>query len=234
MSEETVKAIADATKSTADLASNLLDTTKTFGAPFKGAIQQIAGALEDHVTVWRWEKRLKHVDRVKRIMAARGMTAPTRVVPPEFVIRLLEASDFADTEDLQELWANLLANAADASSGPMPRSGYVEILSRMTALDAHNLETLVKTAMRHEGKTPRPFLSTFTLPESSTSRDELGGHSKPFMEQGVELSVSNMIGLGLLESATGTFGGSIPIYEWVSVTPLGSDFYWACAREPQR
>jgi hypothetical protein len=233
MSEESFKAGAEAIRASAELGSKAIDAGTSFGVLFKGAITEKVGMLEDRWKAQRWKQRVELVTDAHRYLEQRGISGATRDIPMPFAVKLLQNGELEEDEDLRDVWSRLLANAADAGSGTEPRVTYVEILSRMTAIDARNLETLVRTTIRHSGNTRSPFVSTFTLPESSQSRDELGGHAKPLTEPVIALSVSNMMSLGLLVSATGTFGGSTPIYEWVSVTPLGLEFYWACARQPK-
>jgi hypothetical protein len=64
-------------------------------------------------------------------MDARGLAAPTRPLPPNFVLPLLTAAVVEEDDELQDTWARLLANAGDAATEMELRTAYVEILKGM-------------------------------------------------------------------------------------------------------
>jgi hypothetical protein len=106
-------------KSPSEVATKALDLTEAAG-DFIGRIvgppaEQLGGLLADQIGFWRArnlnrlaDKWFKEVDK--------------RQIPPERLhslpfgeaFRALEAASMEEEENVQELWANLLANASDS------------------------------------------------------------------------------------------------------------------------
>ena len=227
MNEEAVKATAEAVKATAELGCKTIDAGKSVGTILKAPLTELAGAWEDSVKAWRFQRRVRMLKRTQKFLEEEGITTLSPDLPPSFLLPLLERGEIQEDDDLQDIYARLLANAANPANGAEPRAAYVEILSQMTALDAQNLQTLAEAQFRHRGKTPTALISTCDLPKSAEPYDEPSDYD-PVTETTVAVSVSNLARLGLLEPASSTFGGK-PLYQYVSITPLGMDFYWACS-----
>jgi hypothetical protein len=230
MNDETVKSTAEAVKATAELGSKTLDASTALGRVFKGPLVQIAGMADDQLRVWRWERQLRFIDKAERIMQERGMNAPTRELPLNFSSQLLQQATMEEDSELQQIWAQLMVNAGDASTSTEPRAAFVHILSELTALDARNMAVLAEATLNHRGKSSTPNLETWTLPESTFGHDEIG-RDMPSLSEHIAVSISNLHRLGLIEAASATFGGK-PIFQYVSVTPLGLAFYRACSAKP--
>jgi Abortive infection alpha len=231
MNEETVKATAEAVRATAELGSKTIDAGKSLGAILKAPLTELAGTWEDSVKVWRFQRRVRLVKRTQEFLKEQGIAAVPADLRPSFLLPLLERGEIQEDDDLQDIYACLLANAANPANGAEPRAAYVEILSQMTPLDAQNLQTLAEAQSRHHGKTPTALISTSDLPASAEPYDEPSDYA-PVTETTIAVSVSNLARLGLVEPASSTFGGK-PLYQYVSITPLGLDFYWACSRPRQ-
>jgi hypothetical protein len=228
MGEESVKAIADATKATAELGSKAIDAGMSVGSILKGTATEIAGAWEDSAKAWRYLRRVRLVKRTQEFLLEEGVISVPAGLPPSFLLPLLEKGEVQENDDLQDVYARLLANAVSPNCRAEPRAAYVEVVSQMTPLDAENLQILAQTQMKHkEGALP-PLLSTYNLPSASESFDEPRDYEH-VLESNIAISVSNLARLGLIEPSAATFGGQ-PIYLYVSVTPLGMDFYRACSR----
>jgi hypothetical protein len=230
MDDEIVKSTAEAVKATAELGSKTIDASAALGRVFKGPLVQIAGMVDDQLRAWRWERQLRLIDRAERIMRERGMKAPTRELPLDFSWRLLQQATIQEDSELQEMWAQLLVNAGDASTSTEPRAAFVQILSELTAFDARNMAVLAEGTLNHQGKVSTPNLETWTLPESTIGHDEIG-QDMPLLSEHIAVSISNLNRLGIIEAASATFGGK-PIFQYVSVTPLGLAFYRACSERP--
>ena len=67
------------------------------------------------------------------------MSGPTRKIPLNIGVPLIENATLEEDDDLQEVWARLLVNSGDASSGTELRRAFVSVLAEMTSLDVQNL-----------------------------------------------------------------------------------------------
>jgi hypothetical protein len=78
-------------------------------------------------------------DRVRNILIEKGVSGPTRKIPLGVAVPLLENATLEEDDDLQEVWARLLVNGGDASSGIELRRAFVSVLAEMASLDVRNL-----------------------------------------------------------------------------------------------
>lgn len=92
----------------------------------------VRGMLADQLYVWQWRNRIRIANRAKQIMDAKGIAE--KVLPPGFLVPLLDKAGYADDPTLQEMWANLLASAVDNEA--CRRSAYVAVLSQLSRDEA--------------------------------------------------------------------------------------------------
>lgn len=191
-----------------------------------GSIEQAMGIWEDKLKYRRWENQIRLAEKARAVLKARGLDAPSRTVHLAIAIPLLEEASLADSDELQDRWAMLLANAADAN-GPTMRRAYVSILAEMTALDVIIIQKLFDAGL---GFIPDDIYDhavfwTVGLPEQVTLAEKhtkLDGKLTP----DVELSLVNLARLGLLDSEA-AFSGLSNV-QWVALTELGRQFVIAC------
>lgn len=81
----------------------------------------------------RWENHLKLYDRAEKLLRERGLDGPSREVPAKFALPLVTYATLEEDEELQDIWAQMLANAPDASSNIELRTAYIDILKDLTA-----------------------------------------------------------------------------------------------------
>lgn len=235
-----IQAVAKTTEATVDAGRKLGGFISKY---IGGSLEQAIGIWEDKLKYRRWENQIRLAEKASDFLKARGLDAPSRIVNISIAIPLLEEAAIADASDeLQDKWAMLLANAADAN-GPSIRRAYVGILAELTPSDAAILEMLYEAdhiAPRNPDHSPVE-LSTADLPNNVSAvvprqnTIDLGQHQKA-VENGhvvdpvVELSLVNLGRLGLICSAA-AFGGMANM-NWVSMTELGRQFVIAC-RAPE-
>ena len=184
--------------------------------------------LTDRLTVKRLElqlplmERLLDVDqRVRNLMRERGLRAPTRLLGPGMAVQLLEHALLEDDDDLRNLWAQLLVNAADAASGVELRSSFISVLADLSAFDVRNLAALA--AVWGDGSAN---LWTFMLPEKVIpARPD----SQPQEQRDeVALSVSNLARTGCVTPCPGLDG--YVLVSTIRMTPFGLALVKACSR----
>lgn len=130
---------------------------KLAGRPCEAA----GGLLSDQIQYWRWSNRLRIHEKVDKRLKEGGI--PAKELPPSFYFPLLEEAGNVDSDELQTLWANLLAKSV-ASSRVRKRS-FVETLKRLsisevkllTAIAAGSLRFDVTTANTQEIEITKPI-----------------------------------------------------------------------------
>jgi Abortive infection alpha len=157
----------------------------------------------------RWERGIKLVERCEAFLRERGMAAPTRQVPLKMVLPLIEAASLDDSDELLDLWATLLVNAADADSGVNVTRRLISILQDFEPLEAKCLQMIASK--------PRQGISTDQPPFDSlvAARPE------------VEIALWNLVRLGCLQPVKYY---DRPSVELVSVTMLGQQLFAACSK----
>jgi hypothetical protein len=183
--------------------------------------------LEDHLKVVRFERRIRLWDRARHFLAERGMDVPTRRIPLNIALPLLENATLEEDDDLQDVWARLLVNGGDANSGIELRRAFVPVLAEMSTLDVRNLAAIESATTLAEGLAG---ILTDSLPKAATAIDLLdidwGETSLPSPD--VEVSLSNLDRLGCINSVDQE--PLLHTYHVVSLTPFGRALIEACTR----
>ncbi len=224
---ESIKESARAAQEIAKTTCKAIEAVQNLGqfiAKFvKGPLEQGIGIVEDKLKYMRWERQVRLMKRADDFMNEIGLKAPTRSVPLKFAIPLLQAASLEDDDELQDLWAKLLVNAADAEGGVDLKRAYIDILERISPLEAQILEkiySLPYEETRHKG------VLTKDLPKrvEIVPDDPKIEHERPTPE--VELALANLSRLGCISISMSWGGGEL--FSSVNPTLLGRSFVEAC------
>lgn len=115
------------------------------------AAEEIGLTLRDHVRVFRLKRQVRLCQRVKDICAD-AYIEPQKV-PIKVLLPLLDAASIEETDELQDIWANMLANAAaggNGGSGVEPV--FPLILKELGIQEVKFLDELYEEAMRKRVK----------------------------------------------------------------------------------
>jgi Abortive infection alpha len=121
-----------------------LDRLFGYGAEVLGTVpHDLVGVLGGE---WLLEVRLRNRDKLRRntrrILEERGAKEPFEGISPSIAVPLIEAAVDESREELAELWARLLAAAADPTRKGRIRLSFITTLKQMDPLDAKILEAL--------------------------------------------------------------------------------------------
>ncbi|MCG7983800.1 MAG: DUF4393 domain-containing protein [Candidatus Thiodiazotropha lotti] len=108
---------------------------KAIGEP----LEEASGMLADRIRFMRWEQQIRLVDRCKEIARNRGIEGKETPAPTKSVLPLIEAASLESEPELEELWAQLLTSYVDPQLSNV-RTGYVEIVKQLEAVDAKILK----------------------------------------------------------------------------------------------
>jgi hypothetical protein len=214
------KATEEAFRATGKAIDAARECGKWLARLVKRPLREAVGMLEDHLRVVRWERQQRLIERVNKFLQDRGLLGATRPVPLKIALPIIQQGCLEEDDDLQDLWAQLLVNAADAASDTEVRSSFVNILKDLTALDAVNLAKIYSFAYEN---VKGSGVWTGELPEAIS----LDGKPGVVMRPSVAVSLDNLLRLRLVDNAAAMAGGG-PLYT-VFQTELGRAFFRACS-----
>jgi hypothetical protein len=216
MSEES-KAIEEVAKAS----GKAVDAARELGGFLSkyvgGSLEQAMGIVEDKLKYLRWERQIRLVDRADQFLKERGLSQPSRKVPLQVAIPLIQGGSLEEDDSLQDRWAALLVNAADAASDTEVRRAFISILEDITPLDALLLEKIYSSTVVPDLEAE--IWTTF-LPDHVT--DTKPGQENLRPPNHVEVSLGNLARLGLITTAI--VWGGFEIFSCVHRTTLGREF----------
>ena len=111
----------------------------------RAPLEQAMGVVEDKLKYLRWERQVRLMEQANKFVAERGLSLPSRKVSLQIAIPLIQGGSLEENDFLQDRWAALLVNAADASSDTEVRRAFISILEDLTPLDALLLEKIYES-----------------------------------------------------------------------------------------
>lgn len=114
---------------------DLTDRAADFlGAVFGGAAENIGGILSDQTKHWR----AKNIDKIaffwKERIKERGVSEEAlKHLPFGDAFRVIEAASMEDDEDVQRMWADLIANATDPNKSTEIKKVYIDLLKSLSS-----------------------------------------------------------------------------------------------------
>jgi hypothetical protein len=135
---------------------------------FGGAFDEIGGAWQDKLAIRRQVRRISLFKHLKKKIEDAGIDP--RAIPDAVWIPAVQQASLEDNESLQEIWANLLANAADPSEERPVLASFHDVLKNLTSKDAAFLTAVYNWA---EGIANKPTPGTYPIPEVAMKRDDL-------------------------------------------------------------
>lgn len=226
---ETAKAAQELSKAT----GKAIDAGVKFGQFISrftfGPLEQASGIFEDKLKYLRWERQVRLMRRAEELMREFGLEAPTRAVPLKFAIPLLQGASLEDDDEIQDMWARLLINAANATSAVSTKRVFIEILENIGPLEAKILQTLYSLPfekMLHKSVITIGMPDSVTIldPDEESPMDAALQPDQPTPE--VELALANLARLGCLSPSKTWDGGES--FRIVNPSLLGKSFVDAC------
>jgi Abortive infection alpha len=193
-----------------------LKTLQGVGGFMKDALgtvpQDVVGLLGgDYLKVRRAENLSRIIQKAKKRLEDNHVTEPD--APPSLAIPIMIAAADESRDELQDLWAELLAAAADPKRSRTFRLKFIEIAKRLDPLDPLVLNQLAVTAQSVDPNQPKPISDALGL-----SNDE------------VAVSIANLEAVGL--AARNEFGNASVAFLTVKLPPLGRELLRAVEPKP--
>ena len=224
---DTTKEVAKATQEVAKATGKGLDTANQMGrfvARFISVpLEQGMGIFEDKLRYARWENQVRFQRKAESLLKELGLSMPTRPLSMKMAIPLLQAASLEDDDFLQDLWARLLINGANANSGIEIQRLHIDILERVNPLEAR----IIQAVYRNRPEANTDGFWTKSLPDSVEPALVLSqGDVQEAPAPDICLALTHLEQLGCLDVERYFYGGRN--FSKVHTTLLGESFYDAC------
>ncbi len=224
---EAIKETAKATQEVAKTACKAIDASQQFGGFISryvsGPLEQGVGIFEDKLKYMRWERQMRLMQRASEYMKSIGIDAPTKPIPLKLAIPLLEAASLEDDDYLQDMWAKLLVNSSITSSSVDLNRSYIDILERLSHLEAKILSVIYSLP---EDEIKKKSILTAELPDAVEFEDE-NDKTEPLQpSKEVTLALANLSRLGCISLPTAWGGGEV--FSVIYPAVMGRSLVEAC------
>lgn len=225
---EAAKAVQEVAKTTGQVVGASRELGGFVARFINGPFEQASGIVEDKLKYLRWERQQRLMVRANQFMQEIGLAHPTRPVPLKVAVPLLQGASIEEDDYLQDMFAKLLVNAADADRGVDVSRTYVDIISSIGSLEARILQTIYALPL---DRVTEGGVATRDLPQSASWAAPSGKTRPPEPSTDVGLALANLIRLGCLKHLS-TWGGGETL-RGVLPTLLGKSFVEACTLRGQ-
>lgn len=174
---------------------------KVLGAP----LEQVGGLLASPFE----EMRRRRSERLAKIAAnaaeqMRTVSAEPIQIPDYLAMPLLERATLVDDEDLQQMWASLLANASHPERAADITQAFPGMLAGISPRDAKFLQLFFDAAVRDIFVKIHPIQATVIVNHSRRSEEQLVNvvGNSPFRWEGNEdkaATLQHLVSLGILQ-----------------------------------
>jgi hypothetical protein len=135
------------------------------------AADELAEMWRDQIRIYRFERQTKCVSKASEMLKAANLA--TSEVPPKLLFPLLEGASMEGDENLHDMWAALLANAASPRKS-LVRPSFLPILKEMSPDEAGLLQLIYeKCRINLEGSVQPDKRTPQEEPDRSTVRFDL-------------------------------------------------------------
>lgn len=139
--EETAKAVQEVAKTTSNALDKAAELSRFLAKVVGPAIEDLGAIAKQYTEYWKLRNALSLQEKFERVLAERGNPALTSL-SLRVGLPLLDAAVTEDEEQLQTLWANLLASAMSETEVSAVTKTYVEILKQIDIVDAEFIAAL--------------------------------------------------------------------------------------------
>lgn len=136
---ESAKAVQEVAKTS----NTALGIVKDFGGFVSRIIgepiDEAVGMLTDKLRYSRWERRQRLIERSKQFIEERDIKGELKPVTPKIALPIIENASLEDNDELQDLWARLIASSVDPNFDGTLRTAFIDILKQLEVIDVHIL-----------------------------------------------------------------------------------------------
>jgi hypothetical protein len=216
-----VKVSADDKSVTAGVQGNQEAITKFFDGIVPDFIKDGVGILSDQVKFWRWNNQVKIITKVQNRIESSGLDK--KKIPLKVLVPIIENSSLEEDENMQNKWANMLANAATGRVAVSPN--YAAILNELSPIEVSILEKIFSEVNKEQDYAKRKEYQF----DASKVQAMLS-----ISEAQIDLIIENLYRLNLLQApaghgiAVGPHKFALRTTKIFEFTTLGYEFVKAC------
>ena len=144
MSDEQAKAVKEVAKSTGKAIDTVQSAGRFLTEILGGAMREVGGIGLEKAQFWRYRNQITIIDKIQAIHQKRQIEGKATPMPPAFALQALDAIALESENEIQDLWAGLIANATDPNTRIRIRKVFLEVLRGLEPLDARIMDYLCK------------------------------------------------------------------------------------------
>lgn len=183
--------------------------SRVFGAVPEDMVGVLGGDYLHHIRIRNAEKLM---ERTSEILKDRSIKKDTIPLSPNIALLLLNAAQDESREELQELWARMLANAMDPNRSSVIRQSVIAAVKAFDPLDAKVIEAAFKLLSEDVVN----VLASKVLDSCGASLGEF------------EVSLKNLQDLKCIERFTKQSETSLKTTASITITYFGREILRAC------
>ena len=222
-----IKEVAKASQEIAKFASNAIDAGRDMGEFISrfisGSLEQGMGIVEDRLRYNRWERQQRLMMRAEEFIKQQGLPLPDKPIPLKNAVPLLYHATLEEDDSLQDMWARLLVNGTNESTGINIERSFIEILAQISFLEARILQAIYDLPFE---KTQHAGVVTENLPEYATVSEDKPANKYKEPPHDIKLALANLARLGCIKMPA-TWRGS-EIFSVINPTIIGKELVLAC------
>ena len=219
--------IGKASQEVAKTTSKAIDAGSDMGGfisrYISGPLEQASGILEDHLRYIREERRQRLLVRAEEFRIQQGLPLPDKPVPLKHAVPLFFHATLEEDDNLQDMWARLLINGTNESTGINIERPFIEILAQISFLEARILKAIYDLPFE---KTQHGGVITENLPEYATVAENKPADKHKDPPHDIKLALANLARLGCIKLKDTWDGGEV--FSDINPTIMGKEFVEAC------
>jgi len=174
--------------------------TEALIKPLQDIIEKISGPaaeevglmIQDHVKVYRFKRQVRLLQRTKEFLNDAGLGIHS--VPPKILLPIMDYASVEGDDELQDLWAALLANAASEASAITVLPAFLEVLKQLSACEVQFLSRTYDEVLEDEARIQKSGAIVAT-----GSRITITARLRKDLNQLTDVMIGNLERLGLIE-----------------------------------
>lgn len=195
--------------------------SKFFSGIVPDFIKDGVGILSDQVKLWRWSNQINIIKKAQAKIEASGLNK--KQIPLKVLVPIIQNSSLEQDENMQDKWANMLANSATGSIEVSPN--YAAILNELSPIEVVILDKIYQEVNKEADYQKRKALQF----DATKLKSMLN-----VTEEKMDLIIENLFRLNVFQSPAGqgVMLGNFPFVlrttKLFEFTTLGYEFVRAC------
>lgn len=124
-----------------------LDLAKDFlGKLISPAVEEMGLLLSDNIKYLRFKNQVRILNKAEKYVKKKNIQI--KEIPLKILVPLLENASLEEDEDIQDKWANMIANLADSNSN-LQNQIFPYLLSQVSIEEFNGLKELAQSGLEH-------------------------------------------------------------------------------------